>query len=116
MVIVTTFVASLVTGGLGIYVGSQLVVGEEDPVHALVTGLLGAVVWVGGGVLVGWIPVVGQLLVLLVYTWMVNRRYPGGWTTALQIGLVAWVVTLVVLGALAALGYATYEAIGVPFV
>ena len=115
MVIVTTLVASLVTGGLGIYAGARLVVGEEDPVHALVTGLLGAVVWVVGGVLVGWIPLLGQLLVLAVYTWMVNRRYPGGWTTAVQIALIAWVVTLVVLSVLAALGYVTYEAVGVPF-
>lgn len=33
---------------------------------------------------------------LVVYVWMVNRRYPGGWTTALLIVLVAWLVTLIV--------------------
>lgn len=115
MVFVTLFVGSLVTGGLGIYVGARLVVGEEDPIHALVTGLIGAVVWIVGGVVFGWIPLFGQLLVLFVYAWMVNRRYPGGWSTALGIALVAWVVTLIVLSVLAALGYVTYEAIGVPF-
>jgi hypothetical protein len=46
---------------------------------------------------------------------MVNGRYPGGWTTALLIALVAWLVTLVVLSILAALGFVTYEVIGVPF-
>lgn len=115
MVFVTLFVASLVTGGLGIYVGARLVIGEEDSIHALVTGLIGAVIWVVAGAFFGWIPLLGQLLVLFVYAWMVNRRYPGGWTAALGISLVAWLVTLVVLSVLAALGFATYEAIGVPF-
>lgn len=115
MVVLTLFAASLVTGGLGIYVGARLVVGEEDPVHALITGLIGAVVWMVGGALFGWVPLLGQLLVLFVYTWMVNRRYPGGWSDSLWIALVAWFVTLVVLSILAALGYLTYEAIGIPF-
>jgi hypothetical protein len=115
MVFVTSFVASLLTGGLGIYVGARLVVGGEDPVHALLTGLIGAVIWLVGGAVFGWIPLLGQLLVLAVYTWMVNRRYPGGWTDALLIALVAWLVTLVVLSILAALGFVTYEVIGVPF-
>ncbi|WP_345785888.1 hypothetical protein [Halomontanus rarus] len=81
----------------------------------IVTGLIGAVVWVGGGALVGWIPLLGQLLVLLVYTWLVNRRYPGGWADALKIALIAWFVTLLVLSVLATLRFTTYEAIGVPF-
>lgn len=115
MVIVTTFVASLVTGGLGIYVGARLIVDEDDPVHALVTGLIGALIWIVGGVIVGWIPLLGQLLVLFVYAWMVDRRYPGDRVAAVQIALVAWAVTLLVLSILAALGYVTYEAVGVPF-
>lgn len=115
MVVGTLFVASLVTGGLGIYVGARIVVDETDPVHALVTGLFGAIVWVVGGVFFGWIPLLGQLLVLAVYTGMVNRRYPGDWTDALRISLVAWFVTLLVLAVLAGLGFATYEAIGIPF-
>lgn len=115
MVVGTLFVTSLLTGGLGIYVGARLIVGEEEPLHALVTGLLGAVVWVVGGVFFGWIPLLGQLLVLVVYAGMVERRYPGGWRNALSIALIAWLVTLVVLGVLAGLGFATYEAVGIPF-
>ena len=115
MVVVTLFVTSLLTGGLGIYIGARLVVGEEEPLHAILTGLLGAVVWVVGGVLFGWVPLLGQLLVLVVYAGMVNRRYPGGWRNAFSIALIAWLVTLVVLAVLGALGFATYEAIGVPF-
>lgn len=110
------FVTSLVTGGLGVYVGARLAVGEEDPINALITGVIGAVVWIVSGALFGWIPLLGQLLVLFVYTWVVNRRYPGGWGDALQISLVAWLVTLLVLSTLAALGFATYRAIGIPFV
>lgn len=116
MVFITLFVTSLVTGGLGIYIGAQLVIGEEDPVHALITGVIGAVIWVVAGLVVGWLPLLGQLLVLFIYTWMVNRRYPGGWADALKIGLIAWTVTVIVLMTLATLGYVTYEAIGVPFV
>ena len=115
MVVGTLFVVSLVTGGLGVYVGARLVLGEEDPVNAILTGLLGAVVWVVGGVLVGWVPVLGQLLVLVVYAAVVYRRYPGDWRDALKVALVAWLVTFLVLVVLAALGLATYEAIGVPF-
>lgn len=116
MVFITLFVTCLVTGGLGIYVGARLVVGEEDPVHALITGLIGAVIWVIAGIVVGWIPVLGQLVVLFIYTWMVNRRYPGGWNSALKIALIAWTITVIVLIPLAALGFVTYEVIGVPFV
>lgn len=115
MVVVTLFVTSLATGGLGIYVGARLVLGEEDSVNALVTGLIGAVVWIVGGAFFGWIPLLGQLLVLAVYTGVVNSRYPGDWTDALRIALVAWFVTLIVLSILAVLGYVTYEAIGIPF-
>ena len=115
MVFVTLFVTSLLTGGLGIYAGARIVVDEDDPLHAVVTGVIGAVIWVVAGTALGWVPVLGQLFVLGVYTWMVNRRYPGDWGAALRIALIAWLVTLVVLSVLAALGYATYEAIGVPF-
>lgn len=115
MVVVTLFVVSLLTGGLGIYLGALFVVGETDPVNALVTGVIGAVVWVVAGALFGWIPLVGQLLVLVAYAGMVKRRYPGDWRDALGIALVAWLVTLVVLSVLATLGVATYRAVGVPF-
>ena len=114
MVVVTTFVASLLTGGLGIYVGARLVVGEEDYLHALVTGLLGAIVWVVGGLLFGWIPLIGPLLVLLVYIWMVNRRFDGGRRVAAKIAIIAWACTAIVLVTLAALGLTAFEAFGFP--
>lgn len=76
MVFVTTFVVSLLTGGLGVYLGARYVLDAHDPVNAVVTGLIGALVLVGGGALVGWIPVVGQAAVFVVYTGLIARRYP----------------------------------------
>lgn len=114
MVVVTTFVVSLLTGGLGVYAGARLVVGSEDPVHAVVTGLLGAVVWVAGGLFFGWVPLLGPILVFLTYVWLVYRRYPGDWTVAARIAGIAWLVTAVVLAILATAGFATLEAVGFP--
>lgn len=114
MVVVTVFVVSLLTGGLGVYVGARLVVGSEDPVHAVVTGLLGAVVWVAGGLFLGWIPLVGPVLVFLTYVWLVARRYPGDWAAAARIAGIAWLVTAIVLSILATAGFATLKAVGFP--
>lgn len=114
MVFVTTFVASLLTGGLGVYLGARYVVDSRDYVNAAITGLIGAVVLVGGGALFGWVPVLGQVLLFAVYTALIGRRYPGDWTDAAKIAAIAWVTVLVVLAILAAAGFVTLEVIGVP--
>ena len=108
------FVVSLLLGALGIYVGGRLVVGADEFDHALITALIGAIVWAIAGFFVGWIPLLGPLLVLLAYVGVIHVRYPGGWTAAAMIGLLAWVTVLVVLYALAALGVTGFEAVGVP--
>lgn len=112
MVVVTVFVVSLLTGGLGVYVGARLIVGSDDHVNAIITGLIGAVVWVVGGLFLGWIPLLGPVLVFFTYTWLIYRRYPGDWATAAKIAGIAWVTTVIVLSVLAMIGFATFEAIG----
>lgn len=108
------FIASLLVGALGIYVGARVIVGAGDYDHAIVTALIGAIVWAVVGFAVGWVPLLGPLLALLAYVTVVNLRYPGGWTAAAMIGLVAWVTVLIALSALAAVGITGFNAVGVP--
>ncbi|MFP8957110.1 hypothetical protein ACLI4Y_10300 [Natrialbaceae archaeon A-CW3] len=108
------FVVSLLIGALGIYVGARVIVDTEDYTYAVVTALIGAVVWAVVGLFLGWIPLLGPALVLLAYLAVINARYPGGWVQAAAITLVAWVSVLVVLYVLAFLGVTTFDAAGVP--
>lgn len=108
------FVVSLLVGGLGIYAGSRVFTNTHSYERALVTALLGAVVWAIAGFFVGWIPLLGPLLVLIAYLAVVNWQYPGGWTTAAGIALVAWATSAVVIYALAALNVIAAGAVGVP--
>lgn len=108
------FVVSLLIGAAGIYAGAQIIVGRGDYDHAIVTALIGAIVWAIVGFVVGWIPLLGPLLALIAYVGVINWRYPGDWTAAAMIGLVAWVTVLIALYALAALGITGFEALGVP--
>ncbi|RQH03360.1 hypothetical protein [Natrarchaeobius oligotrophus] len=108
------FVVSLLIGALGIYVGARAIVGAGDYDHAIVTALIGAIVWAVVGFFVGWIPLLGPLLALLAYVAVINVRYPGDWTAAAMIALVAWVTVLIALYALAVIGVTGFDAVGVP--
>ncbi|SFT00363.1 hypothetical protein [Halostagnicola kamekurae] len=108
------FIVSLLIGAIGIYVGARLVVDTEDYTYAIVTALLGAIVWGVVGFFLGWIPLLGPLLVLVAYLAVVNARYPGGWVQAAAITIIAWISVLVVLYVLAILGVTGFDAVGVP--
>ncbi len=108
------FLVSLLIGALGIYVGARVIVGAGDYDHAIVTALIGAIVWAVVGFFVGWIPLLGPLLALIAYIAVINVRYPGDWTAAAMIGVVAWVTVLIALYVLAAVGVTGFEAVGVP--
>jgi hypothetical protein len=45
---------------------------------------------------------------------VINWQYPGGWGTAIGIGVVAWIVAVAILFGLSAIGIVTPEALGVP--
>ena len=111
---IIVFVVSLLIGALGIYLGAQFIVDVEDYTYAIITALIGAVVWAVVGFFFGWIPLLGPLLVLLSYLAVINWRYPGGWIQAAAITLVAWISVLIVLYVLALIGVTGFEAAGVP--
>lgn len=108
------FVVSLLIGALGIYVGARAVAGVDDYSYAVVTALVGAIVWVVASFFLGWVPLLGPVLALLAYVAVINWRYPGSWLNAVAIALVAWVSAFAVLYVLSLLGLTTFEAMGVP--
>lgn len=107
---IVVFVVSLLIGALGIYVGARIVSDVNDYTYAIITALIGAVVWA----VLAWIPLLGPLLALLAYVGVINYRYPGGWVSAVLIALVAWVASVVVLYVLAVIGVVAFDALGVP--
>ena len=108
------FLVSLLIGGLGIHVGSLLVTGESDYGSAVVTALLGAIVWGLVATLFGAIPLLGPVLVLLSYLFVIRVRTSASWLEAGGIALVAWVASLGVLYVLATTGWTSFGAVGVP--
>ncbi|ELY84862.1 hypothetical protein [Natrialba taiwanensis] len=108
------FVVSLLIGALGIFLGARFVVDTDDYTYAFITALIGAVVWAVVGLFLGWIPLLGPLLVFVAYLAVINARYPGGWVDAIAITIVAWISVLVILYVLAVLGITGFEAAGVP--
>lgn len=111
---IIVFVVSLLVGALGIYLGARIITDYEDYTYAIVTALLGAIIWAVVGFLFGWIPLLGPILVLIAYVAVINYRYPGGWGNAILISLIAWLAALAVLYVLALFGIGAFEAIGVP--
>ena len=91
-----TFAVGVLVGGFGIYVGGQLIAGEGSYEKAVTVAIVGALVWALVEAFLGWIPFLGAALAFLVYLLVLKASYPGGWTDALGITLVAWVTVVVV--------------------
>lgn len=108
-----TFLASLLVGGLAIFVAASIVTGKRSYEHAVVTALVGAIVWGITDAFLGWLPLIGDLLPLVAWVWAVRWRYRESWITAGIIGLLAWVAAVLLLSVLGILGIG---AVGVPFV
>ncbi|MFP8891189.1 hypothetical protein ACLI4U_15705 [Natrialbaceae archaeon A-CW2] len=105
-----TFIVTLAIGALAIYLAASFTVNADSYTQAIITALLGAFAWA----LTSWIPLVGPLIALVVWIGVINWRYPGGWTTAALIGVLAWLSALFILFIVdAALGL-NLGAFGVP--
>lgn len=111
---IIVFVVGLLIGALGIYFGARVIAGVEDYTYAIITALLGAIIWAVLGFFIGWIPFLGPLIVLLAYIGVIHWRYPGGWIQAAAIALVAWVTILIVLWLLTIFNVAAPDVVGVP--
>ncbi|WP_435156626.1 hypothetical protein [Haladaptatus sp. DFWS20] len=108
-------IVSLLVGGFGIYVGARVATDRPSGYsHAIVTALIGSIVWGIISFFVGWIPLLGAILALVAWVGVVNWRYPGGWGTAIVIGLVAWFAAAIVLYLLALLDIVAAGALGIP--
>lgn len=107
---IIVFVVSLLIGAIGIYVGARVISDVDDYSYAVITALIGAIVWA----LLGWIPFLGPILAFIAYAIVLHVRYPGGIVEAIGIALIAILASLVVLYILGILGITTFEAIGVP--
>ncbi len=104
------FLVALLVGGLAIYIGASITVDVQDYSRAIVTALIGAIVWA----LTSWIPLIGLVLALVAWVWVINARYPGGWTDAAMIGVVAWLSALGILFVLNSVLRLGVGAFGVP--
>lgn len=118
------FLVSLLVGAFGIYAGARAITGIDDYNYAIITALIGSVVWWLIAVLaslVTWIPILGTIfgvvasvVALLVWITIINWRYPGGYGNAIAIGLIAWVAAWAVMLVLSFAGLITPDALGVP--
>ncbi|WP_158057368.1 hypothetical protein [Halorussus halophilus] len=116
--LIVGFVVSLLIGAFGIYVGASVIADIQDYEYAIITALVGSLVWWLVSGLVSFVlpfgGVIGSLLALVAWVYIVNARYPGGWANAVGIGLVAYLTTWVVLYALSIFGVIHTSALGVP--
>jgi hypothetical protein len=112
---VVVFAVSLLIGGAAIHASARYAVYRDSPgkmtfEHAVVTALLGALVWA----LLEWVPLVGSLLALVGWVTVIRWRYPGGWGKAGVTGAAAWAAAIVALAALELVGVGSVSALGVP--
>lgn len=104
------FLVALLVGGLAIFISAKVVVDVDDYSHAVVTALFGAIAWA----LTAWIPLIGPILALIAWVWVINWRYPGDWVTSAVVGLVAWLAALGILFVLNSVFRLGVGAFGVP--
>lgn len=112
---VVVFAMSLLIGSAAIHVAARYAVYRDKPggltfEHALLTALLGALVWA----LLSWVPLISSLLALVGWIAVIRWRYPGGWIKAGVTGAAAWAAAIVGLAILDLLGVGGVSALGIP--
>ncbi|WP_299333574.1 hypothetical protein [Haloplanus sp.] len=105
-----TLAVSLLVGGVAIHAGARVVSDARGYGHAVLTALVGAVVWA----LLEPVPLIGGLLATVAWVGVVRWRYRGGWLRSIGVGIAAWVVAVVVLATLEFLGVNGVSGLGVP--
>jgi hypothetical protein len=99
------FLIGLVIIGGVIYVAGRMVVGERAKLGSAVTiAVLGVVL---GGLIGIILPVIGWIIALVVWIYLIKRFFSCGWPAAFGVGLLAviiWVVIWIVLAAIVGIG------------
>lgn len=112
---VLVFLVSLLVGTAAIHLGARLMIDRDTGFRrAAITAVVGAIVYTVLGYSLGFIPLIGPILMLLAWIGVINWMYPGGWVTAAGIGIVAWIAAILILFALTTIGLVTPEAFGIP--
>lgn len=108
--LIVSFVVALLIGGLAIYISARVITDVDDYSYAIVTAFVGAIAWAIGSL----VPLIGSVIALIAWIWVIKWRYPGGWMAAILIGFVAWLAALVVIFVLNAVLSLGITAFGVP--
>lgn len=111
---VIVFVASLLIGAFGIYVGATVIADVDDFGKAVLTALIGAIVWALASFFLGVIPILGPILTLLAYIAVIKVIYNLQWLRAIAIALLAWIVAIGLLTVLRKMGLGSLKAVGIP--
>jgi hypothetical protein len=99
-VLVGFLIGLIIIGGV-IYIAGRIVVGERARFGSAVTvAFLGVVL---GGLVGIVVPVIGWLVALVVWIYLIKRFFRSGWLAALGIGLLAVIIWAVIWIALAAI-------------
>ena len=104
------FVLGLLVGGLALFVSSRFLADVNGYDHAVLTALLGALVWA----LLSPIPLLGPVIALAGWVGILKWRYPVGWLRAAGVGAAAWAVAVVFVSALGIVGIDAVSAVGIP--
>jgi hypothetical protein len=113
--VIFVFIVNLIIGAIGIHTGARLLIDQDTGFsRAVATAFIGAIIWAVVAFFIGWIPILGPILTLIVWVGVVNWQYPGGWGTAAGIGIVSWIVVLIILYVLSLIDIVGLNAIGVP--
>jgi hypothetical protein len=104
------FALGVLVGGLALFVSSRFLAGIKDYDHAVLTALLGALLWA----LLSPIPLLGPVVALVGWVAILKWRYPVGWLRAGAVGAAAWATAVVVVAALELIGLGAVSAVGVP--
>jgi hypothetical protein len=121
MDVLTGGVLSFIIVTVSTYISTKVLTDGASILHSAVTAAITSIIWFGvtyfvsGAIgVAGYWVALGPLLAVIAYIVAVDFRYEGGIGRAAGISFLTWIVTFAILYAAAALGYSSFQALGVP--
>lgn len=105
------FVVSALAGTFAIFVAAVVVVGDWDVFHALVSAVIGGILWTMAA---GISHPVATGLVLVGWVIALDVIYLGDWRHAAVVGFFAWACAFLVLASLQAIFSVEFGIFGIP--